>query len=305
MPSAHTEEEVSHALRHRRRRDEPRLIVPWLPELFTAPALARIWEDERRRRLALVPFFAGVTTGETAALVDSFAGEPELHHPVRGRVKGVAAFERFVTELRSWLAERNAAAEDVEFVITPERGIEELILQLDGREGRIELAVSIASDHDERGRIVEQRMYFSTWPLTGGHAIRPPVLQPRPDVRERDVVGEYQRALAAGDADAVMAAFEPDASVREPAGRAYTHRGTEQLRAFYDLFFSNGGGIPLEPCAATDDGRACALEYNVVAWGRTPLPPQAGLAVYVRGGSGRLAAARIYDDVDPPLPPYL
>jgi hypothetical protein len=50
-----------------------------------------------------------------------------------------------------------------------------------------------------------------------------------------------------------------------------------------------------------DDGCYCALEYNVVAWGETQLAPQAGVAVYVRGPSGKLAAARIYDDVDPPL----
>ena len=37
-------------------------------------------------------------------------------------------------------------------------------------------------------------------------------------------------------------------------------------------------------------------------WGRTELPPQPGVAVYVRGSSGKLAAARIYDDADPPLP---
>ena len=277
--------------------------MPWIPELFTAPALARIWEDERRRRLALVPFFAGVMTGETSALVESFAGEPEVHHPVRGRIKGVAAFERFVTETRTWLAERNVALEDVDFVLTPGRGVEELVLHLDSSERRVELPVAIASDHDERGRIVEQRVYFSSWPLAGGHAIRPPVLQPDPDVREPDVVGDYQRALAAGDIDAVMAAFEPDAYVREPAGGAFTHRGTHELRALYELFFSNGGGIQLEQCAVTDDGRACALEYNVVGWGRTALPPEAGLAVYVRGLSGRLAAARIYDDADPPLRP--
>jgi hypothetical protein len=30
------------------------------------------------------------------------------------------------------------------------------------------------------------------------------------------------------------------------------------------------------------------------------LPPEAGLAVYVRGDSGKLAAARVYDDSDPP-----
>jgi hypothetical protein len=82
--------------------------------------------------------------------------------------------------------------------------------------------------------------------------------------------------------------------MREPAGDGYVHRGTDELRALHELFLSNGGGISLEHCAVTDDGRACALEYNVVAWGPTALPPEAGLAVYVRGDSGKLAAARIY-----------
>jgi hypothetical protein len=39
----------------------------------------------------------------------------------------------------------------------------------------------------------------------------------------------------------------------------------------------------------------------VLRWGRTDLPPQAGLAVYVRGNTGKLASARMYDDADPPL----
>ena len=275
--------------------------MPWLPELFSAPALARVWEDERRHRLALVPFFPGLMTGETNALIESFAGEPEVHHPVRGRVKGVGAFERFASETSTWLADHDASVEDVDFVLTAGRGVEELVLHLDGDDGRIELPMAIASDHDERGRIVEQRIYFSSWPLTGRHAIRPPLLQPDLDLRESDVVGEYQRALAAGDAEAAVATFEPDGCMREPAGGAYVHRGTEELRALYELFFSNGGGIPLEHCTVTDDGRACALEYNVVSWGRTELPPEAGIAVYVRGDSGKLAGARIYDDTDPPL----
>jgi hypothetical protein len=33
------------------------------------------------------------------------------------------------------------------------------------------------------------------------------------------------------------------------------------------------------------------------------MPPEAGVAVYVRGQSGKLAAVRIYDDADPPLGP--
>jgi len=148
-------------------------------------------------------------------------------------------------------------------------------------------------------RIDELRMYGSRWALTGRRANRPPVLQPDPELRTSDVVAEYQAALSAGDADAIVAAFEPDGSTRDPAGRV--HRGTDALRAFYELLFSNGGGVPLERCAFVDDERACALEYNVVCWGETELPPQAGVAVYVRGPSGKLAAARIYDDVSPPL----
>jgi hypothetical protein len=65
--------------------------------------------------------------------------------------------------------------------------------------------------------------------------------------------------------------------------------------------FSNGGGILVEQCTLTDEKGICALEYNLTRWGRTEVAPQAGVAIYVRGESGKLAAARIYDDVDPPL----
>jgi SnoaL-like domain len=274
--------------------------MPWLPELFSAPALARIRAAADARAAAPVPYFAGVTSGETDALVGSFAGEPELHHPIRGRLKGRRAFERFVTETNAWLTARNAVVGHVERIITPRRGIEETVLTLDGDHSRIELPVAVVADRDEDARIIELRIYYGSWPLTGRHSNRPPLLQPDPDVHAPDVVGEYQRALAAGDVEATVAAFESDAYVREPAGGSYVHRGRDELVALYEQFFSNGGGISLEHCAVTDDGRSCALEYNVVRWGRTELPPGAGIAVYVRGGTGKLASARIYDDADPP-----
>jgi hypothetical protein len=275
--------------------------VPWIPELFSAPALEHIQAQRRVERLAAVPYFDGLVTGEIDALIGSFAGEPELHHPVRGRIKGAPAFRRFVSDTKTRLALRNVTVEDVNFIVTPRRGVEEVVAHLDGDDGRVAVPLAIAADRDEDARIIELRIYFSSWPLTGGHATRPPLLQPDPDLREADIVGDYQRALAAGDVEAAVAAFEPDGCVREPAGGAYVHRGTDELRALYTRFFSNGGGIPLERCAVTDDGRSCALEYNVVAWGRTELAPEAGIAVYVRGDSGKLAFARIYDDSDPPL----
>jgi hypothetical protein len=277
--------------------------MPWVPELFTAPVLQRVLDQRRQARLAAVPFFDGVLAGEPDALVESFAGEPELHDPVRGRVKGADAFRSFVSDLCAWLVRRNASVADIEHVVLDGHGYEEVVLQLDGDRERVELPFAIVADRRADGWIDELRIYYSGWPLTGRHATRPPVLQGDPGLDAPDVVGEYRAALAAGDVDAILAAFEPDAYAREPAGAAYFHRGPDGLRAFYEALFSNGGGIPLEACALIDDGRACALEYNVVRWGETPLPPQAGVAVYVRGQSGRLAAARIYDDTDPPVAP--
>ncbi len=277
--------------------------MPWVPETFAAPVLQRFLEERRRDELASVPYFEGLLAGDLDALVESFAGEPELHHPVRGRVRGRPAFAAFVDWMTGWLRERDASVEDVQHVITERRGFEEVVLHLDGEAGRIALPVAVVADRAPDGRLEELRVYHSLWALTGRHATRPPLLQPDPQLRPTDVVAEYLRALAAGDVAAIVATFEPDGHAREPAGGAYVHRGPDGLRAFYELLFSNGGGIPLEHCSLLDDGRLCLLEYDVVRWGATELPPQAGVAVYVRGPSGRLAAARIYDDVDPPLGP--
>jgi SnoaL-like domain len=276
--------------------------VPWLPELFSVPALEQL-EERRQRELVSVPYYDGLVAGDYDALVGSFAGEPVLHHPVRGRIRGVRPFLDYASEMNAWLNQRHIAIEDVDTVIEPGCVIEEVILHLDAATGRVDVPVAIVTEKESDGRIGELRIYFSSWPLTGRHLNRPPVLQPDPDVSATGVVAEYQHALSDGDADAIAAAFEPDGYTREPAGAQFVHAGHDAQRAFYGYLFSNGGGIPLEHCALIDDGRACAVEYNVVRWGVTELAPQAGAAVYVRGEAGRLVAARIYDDVDPPLGP--
>jgi hypothetical protein len=274
--------------------------MPWLPELFSASIVEKL-EETYQEAIVSVPFFYGMLTGEIDALVASFAGEPQLQHPVRGRVRGERAFREFVAETDGWLAARNVSVEEGQHVVTRTSGFEEMVLSLEGKAGRVEIPHALVADHDRRGRLEELRVYFSNWPLTGRHANRPPLLSRDPDLRERDVVGEYQRALGTGDLDAILSVFAEDGYAREPAGNDHVHRGPAGLRAFYERLFSNSGGIELEHCTATDDGHFCALEYNVVRWGQTELPPQAGVAVYERGADGKLAAARIYDDVDPPV----
>jgi hypothetical protein len=275
--------------------------VPWIPELFSAPALAQIEDRHWLEELNAIPYFAGFLTGETDALIKSFTGEPEVHYPARGRVKGKRAFAAYAAATKGWLEEREASIENTSLLRTERRSIGEGVLHLGGQEGRIDLPVAIVVDQRSNGRLEEVRIYYSSLPLTGRHVHRPPLLQADPELHGSDVVGEYQRALAAGDVNAIVAAFEPDGYAREPAGGAHVHQGPQGLRKFYEWLFSNKGGIALEHCSVTDDGRACALEYNVVRWGQTELSPEAGVAVYVRGESGKLAAARIYDESDPPL----
>jgi hypothetical protein len=271
-----------------------------VPELFTAPVLQRLVDSRRRDELVAVPYFEGLMAEEPDALVESFAGEPELHDAVRGRVQGARAFGAFATESSAWLRQHHVRVEAVEHVILDRHGFEEVILHLDGDEGRVDLPVALVADRASGGLIEELRIYYGIWSLTGRHANQPPLLQPGPGLSETDELADYRRALAAGDIDAVVAAFEPDGYVREPAGSRHVHRGPDGLRALYERVFSSGGGITLEPCNLVDDGRACAMEYNLVQRGTTRLPPRAGLAILVRGRTGKLAAVRVYDDAASP-----
>lgn len=173
------------------------------------------------------------------------------------------------------------------------RAVSEQILHLDLNGKAVALPVAVVSDGEN------VRIYHSTWPLTGGHKLRGPVL-PATTIPLPDVIRDYQAALAAGDLEKIVATFEPDGEVREPSGGEFLYQGENEIRRIYQAMFQSGGGILLDHCTVTDDGVRCAIEYNVVQWGKHKLPPQCGMAVYERSGNGKLRAARIYDDVAPP-----
>jgi hypothetical protein len=271
-----------------------------MPEFFTAPVLQKVLDERRAEDRAAVPYFEGFLTGEPPALVESFAGEPLLYDPRRGRVQGVRAFMDFYTRMSDWLLARNVTIEHVDRVSGRSGGFEEVVLHVDAATRRVALPTIVVAEQRADGRIDELRVYHSNRPLAGRHGIRPPLLQLDPKVSVPDSVAPYQHALTVGDVDAAVAAFEPDGYVREAEGAAVVHRGAEALRAFHSRLFAHGGGIEQELCRVASDGRRCAVEYNVMRWGTRELLPQAGLTVHVLGESGRLAAVRVYDDVEPP-----
>ncbi len=242
-------------------------------------------------------YLEAIIGGDSARLLSGFAGEPIIDDPLGGRVRSTADFERFRSERQAWLAERAARVEPLRTTRNDHRTVFEALLHLRLPEHVIALPVAIVGEYAANQRVRAIRVYHSLWPLHGAHRVRAPLLARDPTLHVTDVIAEYQDALAAGDVEAIVRAFEPDGYFREPAGGDYIFHGREKLHEFMGHLLGTGG-IGLEHCTVTDDGVACAIEFNAVQFGPHRLEPQAGLAVYERGPSGRLHAARIYDDVN-------
>ena len=271
--------------------------MTWFPEIGQV-----IHEAAHLGQLAhLQAAEAALHSGDPSRLLEAFPGGVRIDDPRSGRVEGTASLTEFCKTSDRWLREHDGRPRPIAVTNGRTRVVGEFDLALtsDGRESVLPVAVVVEPDVSRRS--VWIRIYHSQWPLLGHHVVRAPLLARDPSVVESDVVGEYQAALAAGDAARITATFEPDGCFREPAGPQFRRCGTDVLREFFTLFFSAGGGIMLEHCTVTEDGVRTALEFNAVRWGGHDLPRQAGIAVYERGASGRLREARVYDDVEGPV----
>ncbi len=283
--------------------------MPWFPEFTSAVELARRQTRAAGRADPVAQYFTALNEGDANLLETAWPGEVVIYDPRAGEIRGHKQLRRFVSQNQSWLAERHARIETVASTVVGGRAVVELLAHLagdgregDGREGdgrELAWPVAVVAESVDDSSVVF-RTYCSQWPVDGRRHLRPPILKPGL-ARPADVVGRYQAALDAGDAEAVVNTFAPDGYFREPIGPHATHRGLPELRSYFTMCFSAGGGVDQQPCAVTDDGVRCALEYNCVRWGRHDLPPQAGIGIYERGPDGLLAAARAYDDVEAPV----
>jgi hypothetical protein len=273
--------------------------MPWLPDFVSAGELARRDIRDAGHADPVGQYFAALTDADTHELETVWPGEVVVHDPYAGEVRGHRHLRQFVKRSQAVLAEHSARTEPVASIVSGRRAVVELLahVTVDGREDAWPVTVVAESPND---RSVVFREYFSRSVLEGQRHVRPPILEPG-SVHLDDVVGRYQTALAAGDTDAIVSTFAADGYYREPIGPPFIHRGATELRSFFTACFGAGGGIGLQHCAVTDDGVHCALEYNCVRWGRYDVPPQAGIAIFERNPDGLLVAARIYDDVQPPV----
>jgi hypothetical protein len=249
---------------------------------------------------AILGYYDALQAGDVDALGAMFSGEPHIDGPFEGQVKGEEALEAYVGAQRAWLSARAAHPEFLDVTLSPARIVLEWVLTMHQGGKAFDLPVAMAADRDG-SQVSALRVYHSTWPLSGHHAVRGPLLGPpaaKPD--EPAVVQAYTAGLHEGNAAFVVSLFAADGYAREPSGSRYQYVGPDRLREFYEPALS-GGGIMVHHRTATVDGHACAVEYVCDEWAGVTLPPQAGLAVYELAGPDKMRAARIYDDVAPPF----
>ncbi|HXB57146.1 MAG TPA: nuclear transport factor 2 family protein [Vicinamibacteria bacterium] len=238
--------------------------------------------------------------GDERGLRDLFRGPPRVNDPYLGWVEE-SSFDQFVENSYQGLQERSATVEHLATTATGGGATEECILHLVRSKDIVSLPVAIASDTSPDARLDSIRIYHSMRPLLGFHMLRAPILPVHATLVLPDVIGRYHDCLARGDLPGILEQFAPGGLLREPGEAITVHRGAVELRRFFTLLFSKGGGLGLEHCAIADEGASCALESVLTTWGHTRLPRQAAAAVYERAETGLLAEVRLYDDVDYPL----
>ncbi len=244
-------------------------------------------------------YLPALVSSQTEQLMRRLGDRATVDDPIFGRATGIPALPRYLEEVAAWLKKHAAAFERLAFVTGSDRDVTEgtLSLTFDGRSVSIPVAI-VAERRPERE--VEVRLYYSTKPINGTNAVRSPLLPKDDEVAVPPPIAAHLDAMSRGDVSGVVASFENGATLRDAAGTTHVKREDGgPLRTFYENLLagdSQRGGVKVLKGARADDGSTCALEYTIVQVRGKDVAPQAGLAVYERGESGLLRAARIYED---------
>lgn len=244
-------------------------------------------------------FFSLIRLRRDDAITSYLAGDAYIDDPVLGRFQGPASISMYMRDARIWLSRYDTGIEPVNFLLSDDSAALEYDFRVTVGGRRISLPVALAADL-ESGKFTGIRIYFSTFPLTGEHQTRSPLLPEDPGIILPKPVEMYMRLLAGSDPEPIVDLFHEEGYVREPSGGEFTYRGRKRLLEFYGPAVS-GGGIPLRHCRAITDGASTAVEYFFDKWNGTAFPAQAGIAFYETSDDGRITAARIYDDAEPPF----
>jgi|HubBroStandDraft_1064217.scaffolds.fasta_scaffold10703_4 hypothetical protein len=252
-----------------------------------------------RGRLSEV-YFPALLSAEAESLVRRLGERATLDDPLFGQTSGAIDLEKALKERAGWLTSRGASFANRGLVVGSDREVTEGLLSMTSDGRPIVVPVAVLAEK-RREREVVLRLYYSTRAFSETPAPRPSVLASE-DVAVPPPVATHLEALARADLGAVIASFERDATLGAPDGTSYGGSSSRPpLSAYFEMLIAPGGdpkgGTTLQGCARADDGNACALECTLVRFRGRDVPAQPVLAVYERGDSGLLKAARLYGNI--------
>src|SRR5690349_20069615 len=189
--------------------------MPWFPEFASAAEMVRQQTRIEGHTDPVRQYFTALNRGDSRALEDVWPGHVVVYHPHAGEVRGHRQLRQFVRRSQAALAERHARVETMASWTVGDRAVVELLAHLADDAGQqIVWPVAVVAEWPDDRSIVF-RSYFSRRSMDGQHHVRPPILERR-SAYPSDVVGRYQTALAAGDAETLLSTFAPDGYYREP-----------------------------------------------------------------------------------------
>src|SRR3954447_21453831 len=195
--------------------------MPWFPDFTAAVELVRRQTSDAGQADPVAQYFTALNNGDSRALEDVWPGEVVVYDPRAGQIRGHTQLRRFISRNQSWLAGRDARTETVASTTAGGRAVVELMAHRAGDGPELAWPVAVVAESPD-DRSVVFRTYCSQLPVDGRRHVRPPILPPGRS-RPGDVVGRYQAALAAGDAEAVAATFAPDGYFRGRSGPRHAH----------------------------------------------------------------------------------
>jgi hypothetical protein len=243
-------------------------------------------------------YFSILKEEDLDILISILKDDSKISTPFEGTLFGKESIKNFIIRLKDWLKNKNADIKILNSIDTDNRIIIEFVINLNIDDKSVELPAVVVIEI-EKNLVNNIRIYHSSFPLTGKHGIIKPVLKPVDNLEIPEVIMRYMKAINDADKGLVLSLFEDDAYVQEPSGSKYRHKGKTGLKDFYE-YALNSGGIPLQHCTATFDGKHFAVEYVFDQWGNLKFKPQAGIAIYEISNTDKIAAVRIYDDASPP-----
>ena len=246
----------------------------------------------------LAGIFEHFLDGAESEIARLFAVSLSIDMPETGLCCDAESLARCVETYRDLLNSRAAKIAVVNQIDTHTRSVAELAVELRDLDNPLTVAIFGERSH---GCFSEIRGYHAMQLYKGHFTPRSQLLAiPEVPPDQPAVLEQYFRAIhEEASLENAISLYCEDAYVVNPLGLRVD--GRENVRIVYGVMLSSGG-IALQPCTATDDGRNCAIEWVCARWGDKVYPGlEAGCAVYEYEGD-RLRAARIYDDLDPPFP---